>query len=107
MQYEFDKKEDQIKLLTTENELKTTLASKQKQQKNFAYASIAAILLAGGYGFYRYRRKRKLQSQQAVLNERLRISSELHDEVGATLSGIAMYSHLTKEQMKTGQTDGN
>jgi len=38
--------------------------------------------------------------QQAVLNERLRISRELHDEVGATLSGIAMYSHLTKEQIK-------
>jgi signal transduction histidine kinase len=29
-----------------------------------------------------------------------RISRELHDEVGATLSGIAMYSHLTKEQIK-------
>ena len=38
------------------------------------------------------------------MSERLRISSELHDEVGATLSGIAMYSHLTKEQMKAGQT---
>ena len=104
MQYEVDKKEDQIKLLTTENKLKTTLASKQMQQKNFAYIGIAAILLTGGYGFYRYRRKKKLQSKQAVLNERLRISSELHDEVGATLSGIAMYSHLTKEQIKTGQT---
>jgi signal transduction histidine kinase len=43
------------------------------------------------------------KSQQAILNERLRISSELHDEVGATLSGIAMYSHLTKEQMKSGE----
>ncbi|MBL0181793.1 MAG: hypothetical protein IPP96_05640 [Chitinophagaceae bacterium] len=46
----------------------------------------------------------EMQSLQAVLSERLRISSELHDEIGATLSGIAMYSHLTKEQMKKGQT---
>ena len=38
------------------------------------------------------------------MNERLRISSELHDEVGATLSGIAMYSHLTKEQIKNADT---
>jgi signal transduction histidine kinase len=37
------------------------------------------------------------------MNERLRISRELHDEVGATLSGIAMYSHLTKEQIKNAQ----
>ena len=43
------------------------------------------------------------KSKQAILNERLRISTELHDEIGATLSGIAMYSHLSKEQMKTGQ----
>ncbi len=104
-QYEVEKREDQIKLLTTENRLKTTVASKQKQQRNFAYIGIAAIFLAGSYGFYRYRRRKKVQSQQAVLNERLRISSELHDEVGATLSGIAMYSHLTKEQMKGGQTE--
>jgi signal transduction histidine kinase len=48
--------------------------------------------------------KLELQSQQAILNERLRISGELHDEVGATLSGIAMYSHLAKEQIKTDQS---
>jgi signal transduction histidine kinase len=46
-----------------------------------------------------------LQSQQEVLNERLRISRELHDEVGSTLTGIAMYSHLTKEQIKATKTE--
>ena len=45
----------------------------------------------------------KLNMQHAVMNERLRISHELHDEVGATLSGISMYSHLTKEQIKNTQ----
>ncbi|HCZ34576.1 MAG TPA: hypothetical protein DHV26_01455 [Cytophagales bacterium] len=40
------------------------------------------------------------KSKKNVLDERLRISAELHDEVGATLSGISMYSHLAKEQMK-------
>jgi two-component system, sensor histidine kinase ChiS len=55
--------------------------------------------------------KRKLtdleyKSKQAVLGERLRISSDLHDEVGATLSGIAMYSHLTKEQLKSNNISG-
>ena len=38
------------------------------------------------------------------MNERLRISRDLHDEVGATLSGIAMYSHIAKEQMKNSET---
>lgn len=102
--YEFEKKEDEVKLAESEVKLHATVAKSQRQQKEFAFAGIAVILLAGGYGFYRYRYKKKIENQQEVLNERLRISSELHDEVGATLSGIAMYSHLTKEQMRSGQT---
>src|SRR6185436_16736123 len=87
----------------TENKLQTALVQQQSQRKNFAYAGIGVVLIAGGYGFYRFRKRKKLQSQQALMNERLRISRELHDEVGATLSGIAMYSHLTKEQIKNAQ----
>ena len=100
-QYEYGKKENQIKLLSTQNKLKSALADKENQKKNFAYSGIGAILLAGGYGFLRYKKRKTLQDQQALMNERLRISRELHDEVGATLSGIAMYSHLTKEQIKS------
>jgi ligand-binding sensor domain-containing protein/signal transduction histidine kinase len=43
----------------------------------------------------------KIESQKAVMNERLRIGRELHDEVGATLSGISMYSHLSSSQMES------
>lgn len=43
----------------------------------------------------------KIAMQNAIMDERSRISRELHDEVGATLSGIAMYSHLAKEQVKS------
>jgi signal transduction histidine kinase len=46
-----------------------------------------------------------LFGEQKLLKERLRVSQELHDEVGATLSGINMYSHLAKEQMKNIQPD--
>lgn len=96
---ESQKKEDQIKLLSAQNQLSTTLAEAQSQQKKFALAGICFLVIAGFYGFYRYKKKRKIQSQQAIANERLRISRELHDEVGSTLSGIAMYSHLTKKQL--------
>ncbi|MES2774622.1 MAG: two-component regulator propeller domain-containing protein [Bacteroidota bacterium] len=46
------------------------------------------------------------ENSKAILKERMRVSSELHDEVGATLSGIAMYSHLTKEQIKINNISG-
>lgn len=105
MQNAFDKKEAATRAeLLTKDILTMVEIKRQKMIRNFSFAGIAGILLFSGYSFQRYRRRKKKESQQELMNERLRISSELHDEVGATLSGIAMYSHLTKEQMKTGQT---
>ena len=52
------------------------------------------------YSIYRYRINQLLKLQ-AIRNN---IARDLHDEVGATLSGIAMYSHLTKEQIKNSNT---
>jgi signal transduction histidine kinase len=117
MQYDFDKKEDSLKQkhLITETKF---LA--QRKQKYFYWAGLFMLGLLSFFVFLNFRNQKKinklageaharqkaemeLQNQQAILSERLRISSELHDEVGATLSGIAMYSHLTREQMKTGQ----
>lgn len=34
-------------------------------------------------------------------NERFRISRELHDDIGGTLSGIVLYSHLAQNQVDT------
>lgn len=41
----------------------------------------------------------KIQTQLAVEKLRNKISGELHDDFGSTLSGIVMYSHLAKEQI--------
>jgi signal transduction histidine kinase len=95
-----EEKQTKLKLLEKEAAFQKLLASKQNQQNKITWASISIILIVGSYFIYRNIRKRKLQNQQEVLNERLRISRELHDEVGSTLSGIAMYSHLTREQIK-------
>jgi len=46
---------------------------------------------------YRYR----LDQLKKFFAIREKISRELHDEVGSTLSGISMYSHLAKEQIKS------
>jgi signal transduction histidine kinase len=39
------------------------------------------------------------------INERLRISQELHDDIGGTLSGIVLYSHLAENQIQSKHTD--
>ena len=102
---ENEKNQAKLKLLEQEAAYQKLFAAKQNQQKKIIFISIAVLLAFSGYGIYRYIRRKKIQSQQEVLNERLRISRELHDEVGSTLTGIAMYSHLTKEQVKAAKTD--
>ncbi len=118
MQYDFDKKEDSLKQMHLITDTKLQV---QKKQEYFYWAGLAMLGLLSVFVFLNFRNQKKinmlaseahtkqksemeLQATQALLSERLRISSELHDEVGATLSGIAMYSHLTKEQMKHGRT---
>lgn len=105
IEFETEKNLDDIKLLTAENELNTAIVSKQKQQKNFVFACTGILLLAGIYGFQRYRNKRRIQSQQEIAEERQRISRDLHDEIGATLSGIAMYGHMVKNSLGNSNTD--
>ncbi|MBC7868172.1 MAG: ATP-binding protein, partial [Gloeobacteraceae cyanobacterium ES-bin-316] len=46
----------------------------------------------------RYTLSEKIESQQALLNERLRISRELHDDIGSTLGSISIYSDVAKKR---------
>jgi ligand-binding sensor domain-containing protein/two-component sensor histidine kinase len=55
-----------------------------------------AILLSGAaiYGFYRYRLTKLLEIERT----RTRIATDLHDDIGASLSRIAMLSEVVKRQ---------
>jgi two-component system, NarL family, sensor histidine kinase UhpB len=96
-QYEVGKKEEEIRLLAAENNLKTTVAEKQKQQKMFAYAAIIFVVLVGSYAFYRYRIRKKEEVEQALLKDRLHISQGLHDDIGSTLSSISVYAQVAQK----------
>lgn len=47
----------------------------------------------------------KIHSQLEVEKIRNKISSELHDDIGSALSGIAMYSHIAEGQLQTSNYD--
>jgi len=117
MQYDFDKKEDSLK---QQHLFTGAMLIAQKNQRYFYWGGIVMLSALSFFVFLNFRNQKRinrlaaeaherqkadmeLQHLNAVMQERLRISRELHDEVGATLSGIAMYSHLAKEQVRTNQ----
>jgi signal transduction histidine kinase/ligand-binding sensor domain-containing protein len=48
----------------------------------------------------RFQLQKIVESQQALLNERLRISRELHDDIGSTLGSISIYSEVAKNRIE-------
>ena len=118
---ENERKQAKLEGLQKESALQSVIARNQEQRKNFAYGLMAAILIFSLYGYYRYRQNKKLsdrltlslaelkQAQEQLIkfekekaseNIRVRISRDIHDEVGATLSGVALYSEIAKQKME-------
>ncbi|OOQ57597.1 sensor histidine kinase [Mucilaginibacter pedocola] len=62
-------------------------------------AMLVLLLIVIAFIAYRYYALQRLK----LANVRSKISQDLHDEVGATLSGIVMYSYITKEQIKNAE----
>lgn len=99
--YETQKKEEQIQQLNNE---KLIQELKLERQGLFRNILIGAVLLALGIAyilFNRYQLKKKLEQKTAMLKERSRISGELHDEVGSTLSTINILSHSARLKLKS------
>ena len=99
--YETQKKEEQIDQLNNE---KLIQQLKLERQGLFRNVLIVAIILALGIAyilFNRYQLKKKLEQKTAMLRERSRISGELHDEVGSTLSTINILSHSARMKLRS------
>jgi signal transduction histidine kinase len=57
---------------------------------------------------YRLRKqKAQLEKQLAVQYERQRISTEMHDDIGAGLSGVRLLTEITKNKLKNTEVTGD
>ena len=117
---EFVQKQNELELAKKESKLQQAVATKESQNKKLLFIIIIAGVLTGCYGIYRYRqtermRKKlasslielKLAQQQLIQvekqneaqNIRQRISRDIHDEVGATLSGVVLFSEIARQKI--------
>jgi signal transduction histidine kinase len=84
----------EMEVVSKDKQLKEQQLEKQKLLRNSLIAGTFLIFVIGILFFNRYRISQR-HKQQA---ERMRISSDLHDEIGSTLSSIGMYSSYAKEK---------
>lgn len=97
-QYETEKKEKQILL----------------QQKDIQRGKTIRSIIIGGsilllsiliLLFNRRQLKRKLEFEKKLVDDRIRISSDLHDDIGSTLGSISYFSQLANMQTKDNNSD--
>jgi two-component system, NarL family, sensor kinase len=89
--YETEKKEREIIILGKDAELRKQQLSRKTLIQYFLIAGLAGVVIISGLGFNWYKLRKKIEKQQALLDERKRISSELHDDLGAQLSTARMF----------------
>ena len=98
--YETEKKESEITLLNKDNEIQQQELSKKTLLQRILIVGVIFIILIFALFFNRFKLKKKIESQEALLNERKRISSELHDDLGTQLSTAKMYLNKLKANTK-------
>ncbi|MFT3908961.1 MAG: histidine kinase [Ferruginibacter sp.] len=94
VKYETEKKDNDIVLLKKDKALKDQLLSKQQLLRNTLIIAIILLLLLGALVFNRVQLRKKIEQQQAITRERDRIITDLHDDIGATLSSMNIYGDL-------------
>jgi signal transduction histidine kinase len=88
--YESEKRDQEIALLKSNMELENSRSRRRMQFQIFIIILFLASLILSYLIFNRYRLKREL-NEQVLRNQ---ISSDLHDEIGSTLSSIDINSRI-------------
>jgi len=95
-QYESEKKDKEIVLLNNEKAIQALDLQKQKQAKNYFIAGLALFVILSFFIYQNYRNRQKLKLQKL----RNKIATDLHDDIGSTLSSISIFSQMAQEQSK-------
>lgn len=94
--YHLDKKEKEIALLKKDKEIQAIALKKQTTLKN-SFIICMALLCVLFFFIYRNYRARQLLKMETL---RSKIASDLHDDIGSTLSSISIFSQMARHESK-------
>jgi signal transduction histidine kinase len=98
IQYETEKKDEKLELLNKENEVQALQLSRQKIQRDGIIIILVFLFIVGFLIIRSLHFRKKLEKQNAIIQERKRISADLHDDVGTGLSEISLLSELVSNR---------
>ena len=90
--YQNEKKENQIALLEKNKELQVAQIAKSQSQNLILLIGLITLMGLGGLFYYRNRLNQQLKLQSM----RSQISSDLHDEIGSSLTHLSMIMNSVK-----------
>lgn len=93
---ETDQSQAQVALLHKDGVIQQMEIKKQKLLKNYLLGGLALFTLLSFFIYNNYITRQKLKLQLL----RNKIASDLHDDVGSTLSSIAIFSDIARQQSK-------
>jgi len=109
--YQTRQKEEDIKMLETENALKELKVHNQRWQISFLIFFFVIFLGGGIFSFFLLKQRQRKLRELAILKmrekERIRIAHDMHDEIGSGLTRISFMSeqikpNIDKETNKAG-----
>jgi two-component system, NarL family, sensor histidine kinase UhpB len=92
--YEIEKRESQIAMQKNQNEISDLSLKSRKQTIWLLVLSLISLVLLFSFMFYRYRMEHIKRTDKL----RKRLSQDLHDDIGSTLSSINIYAELAKNE---------
>ena len=91
---EADKSQQQVNVLNKENAIRTLQLNRQTQAKNYFIGGLVLFVILSFFIYRYYHARQKLK----LLTLRSKIASDLHDDVGSTLSSISIFSQMAQQQ---------
>lgn len=93
---ESDLKQGEFLLLNKEHAIQNLELNKQKQFKNYLITGLILVIFLSVVIYRNYRIRQNLRLQTL----RNKIASDLHDDLGSTLSSISIFSQMAQQQSK-------